>query len=45
MNQWKPKDNRITCKKCKSHRYKIVHTHGVKSKGYKVCKDCKSVIK
>ena len=38
-------NRRIRCQKCKSHRYKIVRTHGEKSRGNKICLDCKSIIK
>jgi hypothetical protein len=32
--------------KCREHtKFKIVRTHGKKSKGYKVCKYCKRLIK
>jgi hypothetical protein len=31
-------------KMCNHRRYKIVHTHGEKSNGYLVCKDCKQII-
>ena len=34
-------DKRIRCQKCRSERYKIVYTHGYKSRGYKVCKRCR----
>ena len=29
---------------CKHLRYKIVLTHGKKSRGYMVCKDCNNII-
>lgn len=31
--------------KCKHKRYKKVLTHGKKSRGYYVCKDCDEIIK
>lgn len=30
---------------CSFPRFKIIHTHGRKSIGYKVCKDCKRLLK
>jgi hypothetical protein len=30
--------------KCNHRRYKIMRTHGKKSKGYLVCKDCNQLI-
>jgi len=30
---------------CNHKRYKIIKTHGKKSTGYLVCKDCKKIIK
>lgn len=29
---------------CKHLRYKVVRTHGKKSRGYMVCKDCGNII-
>jgi hypothetical protein len=31
-------------KMCRHRRYKIVHTHGEKSNGYLVCKDCHKLL-
>ena len=45
MRKQNQKDERIKCKNCKSTKYKIVRTHGMKSRGFKVCKKCKAVIK
>jgi len=33
------------CPKCGSRKFKIIRTHGDKSKGYKVCKECGEIIK
>jgi len=30
---------------CNHKRYKIIKTHGSKSKGYLICKDCNKIIK
>jgi hypothetical protein len=30
---------------CSHRRYKIVRTHGKKSRGYMVCKDCNKLIR
>lgn len=35
----------IRCPKCRETRHKIVRTHGMKSHGYKVCKNCGEIIR
>ena len=39
------KEKRKTNGKCQHHKFKIVKTHGEKSRGYKVCKICGGVIR
>jgi len=42
---YKSREQKVECKKCKGRKFKIVRTHGNKSKGYKVCKRCGALIK